>query len=106
MANTCASVGWYRTRSPGENILGLKQGHNTLYTRPWRENITEYTQVTDLKQWESNARMCVRRGTQTTAIDIAWQNSEVTRPPRGGGNCKGRGGIFGGEGVVHRQGCA
>ena len=34
VANTCApSVPeWYRTRSPGENILGLKKGHNPLYT--------------------------------------------------------------------------
>ena len=33
-ANTCApSVReWYHTRSPGENILGLKKGHDTLYT--------------------------------------------------------------------------
>ena len=23
---------WYHTRSPGENILGLKKGHDTLYT--------------------------------------------------------------------------
>ena len=39
VANTCApSVReWYRTWSPGEDILGL------------RENITEYTQVLDLK---------------------------------------------------------
>ena len=35
VANTCApSVrDWYHTRSPGENILGLNKGHNTLYSQ-------------------------------------------------------------------------
>ena len=34
VANTCAPKGreWYHTRSPGENILGLKKAHNPLYT--------------------------------------------------------------------------
>ena len=50
VANTCApSVReWYRTWSPGENILGLKWQHNTPIQRLWRENITEHTQVLDL----------------------------------------------------------
>ena len=42
---------WYHTRSPGENILGLKKVHNTLYTA-FGERITQNTQntqVTDLK---------------------------------------------------------
>ena len=32
VANTCAPEvrEWYHTRSPGENILGLKRGHDTL----------------------------------------------------------------------------
>ena len=45
-------------------------------------------------------RVCERWGTQTTAIDIAKQNSEVTGspPPPRGGDCKGgrdfkRGGV-------------
>ena len=47
--NTCEATFWYRTQSPGENILGLKQQHNTPIQRLWRENITEHTQVLDLK---------------------------------------------------------
>ena len=41
-------------------------------------------------------RVCDRCGTQTSAIDIAHQNSEVTPPPPGGGGCKGGGGFQGG----------
>ena len=42
--NTCApSVReWYHTRSPGENILHLKKGHNTLYTA-FGERISQNT---------------------------------------------------------------
>ena len=34
VANTCAPsvCEWYHTRPPGENILGLKKEHDTLYT--------------------------------------------------------------------------
>ena len=28
----CTMSGWYHTWSPRENILGLKKGHDTLYT--------------------------------------------------------------------------
>ena len=51
VANTCAPNvrEWYHTWSPGENISGLKLQHNTPIQRLWRENITEHTQVLDLK---------------------------------------------------------
>ena len=44
VANTCApSVHeWYHTRSLGENILGLKKGHDTLYTA-FGERISQNT---------------------------------------------------------------
>ena len=39
----CPSVReWYHTRSPGENILGLKKGHDTLYTA-FGERISQHT---------------------------------------------------------------
>ena len=44
VANTCApSVReWYHTSSPGENILGLKKGHDILYTA-FEERISQNT---------------------------------------------------------------
>ena len=46
-------------------------------------------------------RVCDRWGTQTTAIDIAEQNSEVTvSPPGGGGDCNVGGIAKGGLGAT------
>ena len=92
VASTCApSVReWYHTLSARENILGLKKGQDTLYTA-FGERISQNTHRCLLRSngKAMQGRVCGRWGTQTTAIDIAKQNSEVTVSPPGGGISKG-----------------
>ena len=51
VSNTCAPsvVEWYHRRSTGENILGLKKGHDNPYTALNHR----------IQTWESNPKMCV-----------------------------------------------
>ena len=64
MANTCAPnvPEWYHTRSPGENILGLKKGQTTLYTAFAKKEPVTRRRAPGYRDIKVTIIMVVRRG--------------------------------------------